>query len=194
MSSTNEKHRVPGGHEHKNQDIIDHTRHEQEQIKQDEQEKLIRQNKSHENQVKIRELISKEASPANKINLVEKPTDNENIFDQTQHSLKLIAYERTLAKIQHHLPKPIRTFSLIVHTPVVDTISTVSANTIARPAGFLGGGIFAFIGSLVILYQSKHYGFEYNYSLFFILIIAGYVLGTTCEFMIWLIYSRKHRN
>ena len=109
------------------------------------------------------------------------------------NSLKTKAYKRVLTKTQHKLNKPARAFSKFTHNPAIDKISNVSAQTIARPSGFLGGSIFAFLGSSIVYYYSKHYGFKYNYLLVFMFFVGGYAVGALLELFIWLVYTRKQR-
>ena len=111
----------------------------------------------------------------------------------TQRSIKAQAYRQTMRRIQSRLPKVSRAFSKIVHNKTVDAVSNVGAQTVARPSGLLGGSICAFIGSVVLLYSAKHYGFRYNYLVFFILFIGGFLLGSLLELLIWTFYSRKRR-
>ncbi len=111
-----------------------------------------------------------------------------------QQLLKSNAYEHTLRRVQQKLPKTARAFSKIAHNKTVETVSNVSAQTVGRPSGILGGSICALMGSLILLYYSRHYGFKYNYSLFFLLFIGGFLVGALAELAIWLLYSRKQRR
>jgi hypothetical protein len=98
-----------------------------------------------------------------------------------QKELKNTAYARSMERIRSNLPRPQRTFSKLIHQPLVNTTSNTLAATVARPSGILGGGIFALVGSLVLLYFARRYGFAYNYMLFAFLYIGGYLLGLCIE-------------
>lgn len=171
---------------------VTHEHHERAEKHRNEQAEKARAEKSTENLEKIRELAKAEANEAKKV-VSEQAEDETDSLLGVQHSLKATAYERTLARIQHKLPRAARAFSRIAHSPVVDKVSAVSAQTVARPSGVLGGGICAFLGSLIALYYSKHYGFKYNYLLLLFLFVAGYLVGATLELAVWLVYSRKQR-
>ncbi len=173
--------------------VVTHEHHERAEKHRVEQAEKARQEKSNENLDKIRELAKAESEEAKKVAPTEQPEGETDSPLGVQQSLKATAYDRTLAKIQRKLPVAKRTFSRITHSPVVDKVSIVSAQTVARPSGMLGGGICAFLGSLIVLYYSKHYGFTYNYLLLVILFAAGYLAGAALEFAIWLLYSRKQR-
>lgn len=97
---------------------------------------------------------------------------------------KKAAYSKLLRHERHHLPKRERAFSKIIHQPVVEQLSEVGAKTIARPSGILSGGLCALIGSSVVFYMSKHYGFRYNFSVFIALLIVGFILGLVIE-LLW---------
>lgn len=100
-------------------------------------------------------------------------------FDQG--SLKRATYKKTMKKVQSQLPPAERVLSKVIHQKTVETISNFSGKTIARPSGILGGGLIALIGSLFVLYFAKHYGFEYNYTLFILLYALGFGIGLLLE-------------
>jgi hypothetical protein len=98
-----------------------------------------------------------------------------------QKELKNDAYNRTLKKVRGRLNPLERTFSKVVHQPFIDAVSNFSGKTVARPSGILGGGFFALAGSGLLLYISRHYGFEYNFSVFLILFAGGFIAGLSAE-------------
>lgn len=158
-----------------------------------EQAAKAAQEKAGENLAQIQELARAEAQESQSITTEqEAPPDDDSLLGM-QQSLKNTSYARTLAKTRQKLPKAARSFSKIVHNNVVDTVSNVSAQTIARPSGVLGGSISAFIGSIVVLYYSRHYGFAYNYFLLFVLFVGGFLIGASLELAIWFFYGRKQR-
>jgi hypothetical protein len=177
------------GHEH----AVDHEHHKRVEAHKAAAAEQAKREKSAENLAKIREMAQAHAETASKIKTEEAPKDETESMVGVQHSLKSNAYARTLAKIQSRLPAPTRTFSRLAHNPVVDKISAAGAQTVGRPSGVLGGSICAFLGSLTILYYSKHYGFRYNYLVLFVLFVGGFAAGATLEVLIWLLYSRKRR-
>lgn len=106
--------------------------------------------------------------------------------------LKSMTYKRTLKHIQHKLSFSGKTFSKVIHQPAVNAVSEAGEKTIGRPAGLLGGGLIALIGSVVLLYMSKHWGFKYNLLIFAMLFAAGYIFGVALEF-ITRAFSKKNR-
>lgn len=139
----------------------------------------------------IRKLAEAQAEESKTTRVEQSPDKDPDEYVGMQHSLKSNAYARSLKTVQQKLPKTVRTFSRITHSQVVDTVSNASAQTVARPSGILGGSICAFLGTLVVLYYSKHYGFRYNYLILFALFIAGYFVGGTIELLVWLLHGRR---
>lgn len=111
----------------------------------------------------------------------------------SHHLLKKASYQQTLKFIRSRLPKSKKAFSKVIHNSTIEAVSNVSAKTVARPSGLLGGGIGAFVGSLYLLYVSKTYGFsDYNYAMFFLLFAGGFLVGLAIELMVWALWhSRK---
>lgn len=105
--------------------------------------------------------------------------------------IKHTAYVRTLAKVQEQLPTASRVFSKAVHQPTIEKVSNIGAQTIARPSGILAGGLSAFIGSGFVLYMSRKYGFQYNYTLFVALFVGGYFAGLFIELLARLIKRKQ---
>lgn len=108
-----------------------------------------------------------------------------------QRELKSTAYKQTLKHIQTKLRGSDKVLSRIMHQPAVEKLSNVGANTIARPSGVLGGGFIALLGSSVLLYLTRHYGFEYNLTVFFILFAAGFLAGIILEGVIKLVRRKR---
>jgi hypothetical protein len=100
-------------------------------------------------------------------------------------------YTKTLGRIRQRLSAPERALSKAMHSKVVDSTSEVLGKTAARPSGILGGGISALLGSSVLLYMAKKYGFEYNFFIFFVLLATGFALGVFAELLIRLIAKSK---
>lgn len=98
-----------------------------------------------------------------------------------QRELKETAYKQSLQRIQSQLKAPQRLFSKTIHNPSIERLSNVAGRTVARPSGILAGGFLALLGSNVLLYLAKHYGFKYNYLAFFLLFIGGFIAGLILE-------------
>lgn len=107
---------------------------------------------------------------------------------QRQHfgvhkALKIDAYHKVLGSAQKRLSAPDRAFSKLIHNKTIEAVSDVTAKTVARPSGLLGGGIAALIGSAWITYVATNAGFRYNYTVFFMLLGAGFLVGICLELL-----------
>jgi low affinity Fe/Cu permease len=123
-------------------------------------------------------------------------TIGEKEASQPTHSgvhreLKNVAYARSMERIRSNLSAPSRMLSKIVHNPAIDAVSNGLAKTATRPSGILGGSIAALIGSLGLVYFSSHYGIAYNYTVFLVLYIAGYLLAVIVEAIVRMLRSKN---
>jgi hypothetical protein len=140
-------------------------------------------NARHEHQEhigEIRQAVEQKAISGKEISLAE----NANTSPQPafiNRELQRLSFNRNLIRIRKRLSPVEKAASKLIHQPVVHKISEISEETIARPSGLLGGGILGLVGSSLLLYMAKHYGFEYNYLAFFILFAAGFALGLLTE-------------
>lgn len=116
----------------------------------------------------------------------QRPPDNMYV----NHELKSMSLQRSLRNIRRRLNAPEKVLSKLMHQPLVDKTSEVAARTIARPAGILGGALTAFIGTSVLLWTAKHYGYKYNLTFFFLLFVAGFLVGSLIE----LAWRLSHRS
>lgn len=141
----------------------------------------------------IREAIDTHAVSSENYGLESQNKETPAQFYGVQHELKTQAYNRGLNNIRQQLPLASRTFSKVVHQPVVDATSNVVAATIGRPVALLLGASTALIGAVILIYASKHYGFRYNYLLVFLLFLVGFTIGLVFELIKWLSTRRQPR-
>ncbi len=98
--------------------------------------------------------------------------------------LKKTTLNRQLGSIRRSLGAPGRTFSKVIHQPVVRAVSEPAAKTVSRPSGLLGGGLVAFLGTGGYLYLAKTAGMNYSYFVFIGLFAGGFLLGLILELLI----------
>ncbi len=109
--------------------------------------------------------------------------------------LKQITLRRELQDIRRKLPAPQRALSRIIHQPTIRAVSEVAGKTISRPSGFLGGGLVALIGTSSYLYLARHIGFTYNYGVFLVLFLGGFVVGIVLELLVNMMMTpRRHSD
>ena len=109
----------------------------------------------------------------------------------TSKGLKNDAYNKTLERTRQHLSTPDRALSKVIHQPKVEASSEFLAKTIARPSIFFFGSMGALVGSGLLLYLAKHNGYTYNFTVFLLLLVAGFITGALLELLYRLIFRRK---
>lgn len=130
---------------------------------------------------KLRETVEHEAKTKEKAEThVQRHETTPSRIDK---SVKKQAYQKTIKDVQHKLPRGQRAFSKFIHQPTVEKISEVGSKTVARPSALLSSGFFALIGTTLLVWMSRHYGFAYNYFMFVVFLIGGFILGLILEFL-----------
>lgn len=115
------------------------------------------------------------------------PYDDSPEGNQPQYIDRIVKSEslkKELELIRSRLPFSQSIFSKATHQPLISRSSDLSAKTIARPSGLLGGGILAFCGSLAYLLFSKYVGMRYNYLVFVFLFVLGYGISIAVELLL----------
>lgn len=133
---------------------------------------------------KLRQQVEHKAISGKELTPGENETTRQSHSFGAHQELKTDAYKRGLRRIQSQLQGPEKQFSKVVHRPVIEKVSNIGAQTIARPSGILAGGLVALLGSSFLLYTARRYGFSYNFSLFILLFVAGYFAGLLIELLI----------
>lgn len=95
-----------------------------------------------------------------------------------------VSFSRTMIRIRKRLNNVEKPLSTFIHNPVVDKVSDVASQTIARPSSLLGGAFVSFLGTSILLWITKHYGYEYNYLAVILLFAIGMVSGLGIEAVI----------
>lgn len=139
----------------------------------------------------LQDAAESKAVSGKEVNVGDKNTEQAAGQFGVAKELKADAYKKTLGRVRSQLSAPDRVLSKIIHQPTIEAASNVAAKTVARPSSFLGGSLGALIGSAVLVYLSRHNGFEYNYLAFFILFGGGYVAGALVELVYKLLFRRK---
>ncbi len=103
--------------------------------------------------------------------------------------LKNMAYSRLIKNTQRQLSSPDQVMSKIIHQPVLEATSEFLGKTIARPSALIGAGFLSLAGSLAYFLLAQHYGYNYNFSVFLVLTVAGFLLGLILE-VVWKVLRR----
>ena len=112
------------------------------------------------------------------------------------HKIKTAVFHQTMDDVRSHLSPSEQRFSKIIHNDTIETLSNLGGKTVARPSGILGGATILVIGSFIVLFFAKRYGFEVPLSLFAALYIVGFILMIIAEYLyrIVLNVSRKKQQ
>jgi hypothetical protein len=167
--------------------------HEQAEINGNALKNLTEKEKQHnsrESETSIRHDVEKsyeqkelsrnmEATPNKRANRPKTPTYTKKAPKQ----LKKQAYKKTLHEIQHDMNPAERTFSKVIHNPVVEKTSEVTGATVARPMALFTGALTSLIivGLLYVITKWQGYelsGFEWIGSY-----IVGWVLGLIIDWI-----------
>lgn len=138
----------------------------------------------------LQETVQEVAKRSQEITVESAPTAEKQEFG-AYNDLKGQTYGHTLKRIQQRLSKPERAMSKVMHNKTVEKVSDGLGKTAARPSGILGGGIVSLLGSFVLLYMAKKYGFEYNFFIFFALLAVGFGLGVLIDLLIYTVSKAR---
>lgn len=98
-------------------------------------------------------------------------------------------YRQTMFTLRHRMKPAARSFSKIVHAPVIEAASEVVGKTVLRPSISLGATTTAVVLTGFIYLYARFYGFELRGSEIWLTLIAGAVIGLLGEG----VYKAFHR-
>jgi hypothetical protein len=156
-------------------------------------ESAVVEKQAEQMQEKARAVVHETASNPQPLALPvdDNPQDNQPLYlDKTVKKLRM---KQSLASVRRELTPAERALSKVIHQPAVKAVSEVSAKTVTRSSGLLGGGVVAFLGSSGYLYLARHIGFRYNYLVFTLLFVGGFFLGLLLELVVRAVRP-KHTN
>lgn len=137
-----------------------------------------------------RSIIKNNTTPSSEslmINIAETESDTQQPTTVVDRYLVNHLTNKTIQDTQAKL-KPIeKSFSKVINQPIIDKSSEILDQTIFRSSGIMGGSVLAFVGSLLYLLFVNYTGINYNFELFFVFLISGFVLGITIELVFKLI-------
>lgn len=111
------------------------------------------------------------------------PTASPSTIRKITKREKEKAFKQTLNRVQSEMSTPARTFSKIIHSPVIEKTSDVIGNTAARPNALLTGSVMAFILLSIVYLVGRTYGYQLSG---FEMIAAygfGWVLGLIGDYV-----------
>lgn len=127
----------------------------------------------------IRDSVEKHAEERSET--VSGQSEKESTPTAVSVSEKKQSYNQTMNRVRGRLSTPSRTFSRVIHAPVVEQASELAGKTVARPSGLLGGGIAAAIGLTIVFVIARRNGFALSGSEFILLLLIGFIGGLLFE-------------
>ena len=100
-----------------------------------------------------------------------------------------VSYEFTMKSLRHRLSPVSRSFSKVIHQPIIEKTSEVIGKTVLRPSVSIGATTTAFIVGLFLYLTARQYGFELRGSAIWIALLVGGFGGLIVE----AIYKCVHR-
>lgn len=153
---------------------------------------------------------SGEAEPSPEAHVEKAREDAERVFskeagkergkESTGHSPRAIrkvtkkekdaAYKKTMKQVQSEMSPAARTFSKVIHTPVIEKTSQVVGNTLARPNAILSGGVCAFIFVTLTYLVAKKYGYPLSGFETMGAFLIGWILGIIYDYAKLMFYKK----
>lgn len=166
--------------------------------------KVVENNETHESSKmheRIRELERKGESESkkqsenlnkarSKVEQIAKHQENKHIKAEKEHQTfspsaksqqKKIAFKQTMDRTQAKLSPSSRIFSKVIHHPVIEKVSDVTAQTVFRPSLTLGVSLGALIGGSIFYGFAKYYGFNLSGTEFIACGVVGGLIGLIWE-------------
>lgn len=111
------------------------------------------------------------------------PTASAAVIRKITKKEKQRAYQQTLTRIQSEMSAPRRTFSKVIHSPIIERSSEVIGNTVARPNALLSGSVVAFIILSVMYVIGRQYGYHLSGFEMIGSYALGWVIGLTIDYV-----------
>ena len=101
------------------------------------------------------------------------------------------AFDKTMDEVRTEMSPASRTFSKVLHNPVVERTSEAVGSTVARPNAILSGSLAAFIFTAAIYLIAKHYGYVLSGTETIAAFILGWVVGLIYDYIRVLIFGKE---
>ena len=118
------------------------------------------------------------------------PSSKQHIKKATK-SQKEKEYKKTLETVRKNMTPAERTFSKVIHNPVVEKTSEVAGATVARPAALLAGSLSSLILTAVVYTIAKYYSYRLSGSEWIATFIIGWAIGLIIDWVRVAILGKK---
>lgn len=104
---------------------------------------------------------------------------------------KQAAYKKTMKQIQSEMTPTARTFSKVIHNPVIEKTSDAVGGTLARPNAVLAGSLSAFLLVTAVYVIARHYGYPLSGFETIAAFIVGWILGLIYDYVRLMALGRR---
>lgn len=87
------------------------------------------------------------------------------------------SFDKTMREARLHMSPINRSFSRVIHAPVIEKMSDGLGKTVARPNALLAASVCAFLLTTALLYIARHYGYSLSGSETIAAFMLGWLIG-----------------
>lgn len=146
-------------------------------------ERLREISRSGEHQPAQHEALAAAREQVQRVEPAPAPAETAKVAEPaTFHILtKVENYRQTMVSLRHRMKPAARSFSKLVHAPMVEATSEVVGKTVLRPSISLGATTTAVLLTGFMYFYARYYGFELRGSEIWLTLIVGAVIGLLGE-------------
>jgi hypothetical protein len=111
------------------------------------------------------------------------PTSRKGPIKKATKAQKRAGYKKALRSIQKEMNPVERTFSKVIHNPIIETTSEAASKTVARPAALLAGSLAALILTTIVYIVAKYYGYVLSGFEWIVTFLIGWAIGLIIDWI-----------
>ncbi|MES2876720.1 MAG: hypothetical protein V4678_04610 [Patescibacteria group bacterium] len=178
--------------EQANQEALDQAGHERSKDLQNERERAAAERGPEQNVERLKETAEKAAEvEKQKVDKEVAPLEKRRDTPAQRRAKAKASYKKTMKETQAHMKPAERTFSKVIHNPVVEKTSEVAGSTVARPNAILAGSLTAFLFTLGIYTLAKYYGYPLSGFETIAAFIIGWIVGLLFDYLRVMVTGKK---
>ncbi len=101
------------------------------------------------------------------------------------------SFKKQINHVQSEMPIISRSFSKIIHNPIIEKSSEVIGSTVARPNALLAGSIFSFTLTLGVYWLAKNIGYTLSGFETILAFVIGWTLGIVYDYFRLILTGKK---
>lgn len=150
-----------------------------------------RKNNIHEAQEAAREHA--ESSKQEKVPSQEIEQESRQEQQSTTKNRQKESFQKTMNTVQSQMSAPSRTFSKIIHNPIIEKVSDTASKTIARPNAILSGSLMALVFTLAIYYIARSNGYPLTGTETIAAFVLGWAIGNIIDYARIVFINKRNR-